>query len=56
MAAGPFARQLKQLGERAHVCVAGPISYVGCASDAKVVCTDNAFDYRITVLKLLSPS
>jgi hypothetical protein len=53
---GPYGKKLKELAEHAYVCVAGPVSYIGCATDAKVVCTDHAFDYRITVRKLLSPS
>ena len=53
---GPFGRELKELGERAYVCVAGPVSYVGCGADGKAICTDYSFDYRITVRKLLTPS
>jgi hypothetical protein len=47
--ANRFATQLLAIGEAKKVCVSGPISYMGCANDPNVICTDAAFDYNIRV-------
>lgn len=52
---GPFARDLKELGQRAPVCLGGALKYAGCASDPKVVCVDYAFDYTIEVKTVCNP-
>ena len=50
---GVHARELAQLAERAPVCLAGIISYIGCDTDPKVICTDAAFDYMMHVAEIL---
>lgn len=53
LAPGSFGPRLKQMGQRSHVCVAGPIAYAGCATDPNIICTDYAFDYTVTVRRIL---
>jgi hypothetical protein len=50
---GAQARELAQPGERAEVCLAGRISYIGCDTDPQIICTDAAFDYMIHVIEIL---
>lgn len=40
---------IDRAGNWPRVCVAGPVSYMGCGSDPNIICTDAAFDYAVTV-------
>ena len=44
-AGGGFGPLLVRLGEGARVCLTGNISYLGCQTDDRIICTDAAFDY-----------
>ena len=47
----PIAEGLKpkfaRFRQHGRVCLSGEVSYVGCQSDPRIICTDWAFDYAL---------
>lgn len=47
-----IAVRLVGIGEYGRVCLTGTIRYIGCATDAEIICTDWATDYAIEVRRI----